>query len=295
MSEKFIRRSLLYMPGSSLKMLGKAPFLPADSIIMDLEDAVSITEKEQAREYAAGTIEAVKAAGKEAVVRVNALDTLWGVQDILAVSAKKPDAIVVPKADEQSLVTADTLLWAMEQELGLERYSIKMIPLLETAYAIVNAYPLLGLSPRIDGVHLGGEDLAKDLEVIRTPKGEELRHARCQTVFAARARGIDVLDSPYTAVKDLEGLREDCGTARQIGFSGKTCIHPSHIDAVNEVFSPTSEEVEYSKGLIDAYEKSAAEGLGAFMYKGKMVDAPIAGRAKRIVMKAGRIENLKNG
>jgi len=281
------------MPGSSMKMLHKAPGLQTDSIIIDLEDAVSISEKDRARENAAGMIDIIKASRKEVIVRVNAMDTLWGVKDILAISAMQPDAVIVPKADEKSLTVADMMLWVMEQELGLDRYSIKMIPLLETAYAIVNAYQLLGVSARIDGVHLGGEDLARDLEIARTLKGEEILYARQQIVFAARARGIDVFDSPYTAIKDLEGLQEDCRTAKQIGFSGKTCIHPSHIDAINKVFTPTAEEVDFSKGVVAAYKKSLAEGTGACMYMGKMVDVPIAERAKKVVEKAERIENLK--
>jgi len=294
MSEKFVRRSLLYTPGSSMKMLTKAVGCTADAVIIDLEDAVSVAEKDAARENVCVMLPQLKRTGREVIVRVNAMDTVWGCRDILAVVPETPDTIIVPKADEKALTVADYLLTAAEQENGLEAGRIKMIPLFETTYAIANAYAVLGASARIDGVQLGAEDLTKEQEIERTPAGDEIFFARSQLAFAARARGIDILDTPYTGIRDLEGLRTDAVHAREIGFTGKTCIHPSHIDAINEVFSPTAEAVEYARGVVAAMEQGVAEGRGAVMYQNKMIDAPIAERARKILQKAERISALEN-
>lgn len=289
MSKKFIRRSLLYIPGSSLKMLGKARDAQADSVILDLEDAVSIAEKDTARAQVAALLPSLRGAGKEVIVRINAMDTLWAYRDLLAIAPLSPDAVIVPKADEHALVAADMLLTALEADAGLAPGSIRMIPLFETAYAIANAYRVLGASPRIDGVQLGAEDLTKELEIARTSAGGEIRYAREQLAMAARAHGLDILDTPYTGIHDQDGLRADALAAKAIGFTGKTCIHPAHIETIHAVFSPGEEEVAFARGVLEAFAAAVAEGKGACMYQNKMVDAPVAERAGRIVRKAERI------
>ena len=294
MSEKFIRRSLLYTPGSSVKMLNKAVDCTADAVIVDLEDAVSVAEKDTARENLCEFMPRLKRPGREMIVRVNAMDSAWGVRDILAIVPGMPDAVIVPKADEKALVTADYLLTAAELENGLPVGGIRLIPLFETTYAIANAYEVLGASPRVDGVQLGAEDLTKEQEIERTAAGDEIFYARSRLAFAARARGIDIIDTPYTGIRDLEGLRSDALKAKNIGFTGKTCIHPDHIGVINEVFSPSAEAVEFSRGVAAAMEQGIAEGKGAVMYQGKMIDAPIAERARKILQKAERIDALKN-
>lgn len=291
----FLRRSLLYMPASSLKMLGKAAVIDCDAVILDLEDAVRIGEKEIARERGAGMIESIGASGKEVIVRLNAIESLWGVRDILGIADRKPDAVIVPKADEKALIAADAILWAMEQQYGMKRNSIKMIPLFETAYGIVNAYRILGVSSRIDGVQLGAEDLTMELEIERTAAGREIEYARRALVLAARARGItDIIDTPYTRIKDAEGLGKDCAAARQMGFTGKTCIHPTHIETINGIFSPADAEVEYAAGVLEAFSRSIAEGRGACMYRDKMIDAPIAQRAEKTVRRAEWIKGRRH-
>lgn len=289
MSRKFVRRSLLYIPGSSEKMLSKAADMASDAVILELEDAVSIAEKDMARKLVISCLGKLKGIKKEVIVRVNAMDTIWGIKDILGVAKCAPDAIIVPKADEKAVIMADGLLGAAEKEAGLEPGSISMIPLFETAYSISNPLAILSASDRIDGVQLGGEDLTKEQEITRTFEGEEIRYARQQVAMAARARNIDIIDTPFTGIRDMEGLRRDAGTAKQIGYTGKACIHPAHIAVINEVFSPTPEEVEYSRGILKAYEAGVQEGKGAVMYQNKMIDAPIAERAKRILRKAERI------
>ena len=293
MSKRFIRRSLLYMPGSSEKMLNKAAGLTADAVIMDLEDAVSIPEKDAARERVLPYIAEIRNSGKEAIVRVNGMDTMWGIRDILAAAPYRPDTIIIPKADERALTIADGLLCAVEREQGWERNTISLIPLFETAYSIVNPLSILSVTDRVDGVQLGGEDLTKEQEIERTLLGEEIRYARHQLAMAARAKGLDILDTPYTGIRDLDGLRQDAEAARQIGFTGKTCIHPTHAPVINDVFSPSAEAVAYSRGVLEAYTAAVAEGKGAVMYQNKMIDAPIADRASRILNKAQRIMALE--
>lgn len=289
MGGRWLRRSLLYIPGSSGKMLNKALEIECDGVILDLEDSVSVAEKDGARQAVAQMIPRLSALPKEVVVRVNAMDGIWGFKDFCAVVPAMPSAVILPKADERSLVAADTLLGALELDRKMEPGSIEIIPLFETAYAIVRAYDILGASKRITGVQLGAEDLTKEQEIARTAEGAEILYARQRLAMAARARGIDIIDTPFTDIKDLDGLRRDAETARDFGFTGKTCIHPGHIAIVNEVFSPAPEEVEFARGLLDAYNRAVEEGKGACMYRDKMVDAPVARRAEKIVEKAGRI------
>ncbi len=179
---------------------------------------------------------------------------------------------------------------AGHKQHGLEPNSISMIPLFETTDAIVHGAELLGLCRRIDGVQFGAEDLTKEMEIPRTLGGEEIRYAREQLIFAARANGVDSLDTPFTDVKNLEALERDVAQAKAMGFTGKTCIHPSHIEAIHRAFTPTEEEVRRAQGIVAAMEAAVAEGKGACMYENKMVDAPVAERARKIVEKAARIQ-----
>ncbi|MCI8599306.1 MAG: CoA ester lyase [Lachnospiraceae bacterium] len=293
MEKNNLRRSLLYIPGSSQKMIAKAKTLSPDGVIFDLEDAVSIAEKDKARENVATAIAGMDSSSTEIIVRINAMDTFWGYQDILAIAKLLPSAIILPKADEKGLITADMVLGAMEREMNVELYTVKLIPLFETTYSITNAYQVLGSTPRISGVQLGAEDLTKEQEIVRTAGGEEILYARQQLAMAARARQLDILDTPFTGIQDLEGLRKDALLAKSIGFTGKTCIHPSHIDIINEVFSPTREEIEQAEKMLAAFEEALKAGKGACMYQNKMVDAPVAERAKHIIDKANRIKRQK--
>lgn len=289
MDKRWLRRSLLYIPGSSHKMLGKAQGIESDGVILDLEDSVSIGEKDAARKAVAELIPTLIGRGKEVLVRVNSMDSVWGCKDLFAVVPALPDAIILPKADESSLVTMDMLLGAIECDCKIELGTIRIVPLLETTYAITNAYTVLGASKRINGVQLGAEDLTKEQEISRTAEGSEIQYARQQLAMSARARGIDIIDTPFTGIADLEGLQKDAATAKNIGFTGKTCIHPGHIPIINEAFSPTQKEVDFTRGLLEAYNNALTEGKGACMYENKMIDAPIAVRAERVLEKAARI------
>ena len=286
MAKQSARRSLLYMPGSSPKMLGKIPSVASDAVIIDLEDAVSLDEKDNARTLAAEALSANAGCGRELICRVNAPDTVWCYEDILAVVCESLSAIVVPKANERFLIAAELMLTAVEEKKGLPHGQVGIIPLFETAYSIANAYAVLGASPRICGVQLGAEDLTKEQEIQRTREGNEILYARQQLAMAARARGLDILDTPYTDIRDLEGLESDTRLVKSLGFTGKTCIHPSHIETINRIFSPSAEEIAFARGVLAAYAAAVAEGRGACMYQNKMVDKPVAERAERLLKKA---------
>lgn len=295
MSKFFLRRSLLYVPGCSDKMLLKAETISSDAIIIDLEDSVSPEEKDNAREKAANFLLKKRIRNKEVIVRINGMDTIWGPLDLQTLIPLIPDAIVLPKADDKSISCADMIISAIEDNCGVERNAVKMIVLFETTYSITNSYFVLGSSSRINGVQLGGEDLTKEQEIKRTLKSDELYFARASLAMAARARKVDILDTPYTDIFDLRGLRDDAELVRDLGFTGKTCIHPSHIDIINDVFSPSEEEVTNANSLIESYRNSQIKGLGAYVFRGKMVDAPIVERAEKIIKKHKNIVSLEGG
>lgn len=287
MSRRFIRRSLLYVPGSSAKMLGKSIDLKADSIFVDLEDAVSMSEKDAAREAIREYVPLIQKTGKEAVVRVNAMDSFFGVKDLVAVAEMKPDALVIPKADVLAVKMADKILASLEEHLGIPKGAIRLIPLLETAAGILDAVNIAGASPRVNGVQLGAEDLTKELSIKRTTAGDEIAFARQMLVYAACAHNIDCFDTPFTNIQDMDGLEKDACNAAATGFTGKTCIHPSHIETINRVFSVPAEEIDHARRLVEAYDNAVREGKGACMFEGKMIDAPIAERSRKLLGKAG--------
>jgi len=280
------RRSLLYVPGSSLKMINKSFGLAADSLIFDLEDSVSLQEKDQARKNVTESIFTAKRSGKEVLVRANVISSYLGIKDILSIVPEAPDALIIPKADERAVITADTIIAAIEESLGWSMNTIKLIPLIETCHAIVYANTILNASKRINGVQLGAEDLTKEMDVARTKAGDEIQHARNVLILEGKALGIDIIDSPFTDVTDLEGLFEETSKIKKMGMTGKACIHPNQISTVNEMFTPKPEEVAYAHKVVETLENSLKEGKGACSLDGKMIDNPIAERARKVLKKA---------
>jgi citrate lyase subunit beta / citryl-CoA lyase len=292
LNQKSIRRSLLYVPGSSEKMIKKALDLLADSIILDLEDAVSLTEKALARQNVKLYISHFKARGKEVIVRINDVKTTDGVLDLEAIVEEMPNAVIVPKADEEAVLITDILLKSTEKRYGIRGFEIGMIPLLETSYSMVHTFSILSKSDRITGVQFGAEDLTKEMGIERTREGIEIEYARNVIAQAGNARKIDILDTPFTHVGDEEGLIQDTNKAKSIGFTGKTCIHPNQIEIVNEVFTPKPEDVRKARQLIQVFDEAVEAGKGVCMFEGKMIDNPIADRARKLVMKADLISEL---
>ena len=275
-----LRRTMLFMPGNNPGMLQSAGILGADSIILDLEDAVSLTEKDSARILVRESIKFIDYSNVEVVVRVNPLDTEFGLKDIDAISRVKPDVLMIPKASEEQIKEVDSILCKIEKEEGFEKGSIKLFPLIETAFGLETVYDVIKASKRVVGILLGGEDLTSDLGIKRTKEGNEIFYARNKIATACKALKVDAIDTPFTDTNDYEGLEKDTSKAKSLGMTGKAAINPRQIDTIHSVFAPTNEEIKYALRVLDAMEKAKQEGRGVFSLDGKMVDAPVINRAK---------------
>ncbi|MCB2308624.1 CoA ester lyase [Clostridium estertheticum] len=280
---KKFRRTMLFMPGNNSGMLQNAGILGADSIILDLEDAVSLTEKDSARILVKEAIKNVDYNNVEVVVRVNPLTTEYAQKDIDVIARVKPDALMIPKATEEELEAIDEILTKIETQEDFSNGSIKLIPIVETAYGVENVYNIIKSSKRVVAVLLGGEDLTSDLGIKRTKEGEEIFYARNRVAIACKAMKIDSIDTPFTDTNDFEGLAKDTVRAKSLGLTGKSAINPRQIDTIHSVFAPTKEEIKHAKRVLTAMIEAEKDGKGVFSLDGKMVDAPVINRAKNTV------------
>ncbi len=279
-----MRRSMLFMPGNNAGMLLNAEFLGADSIILDLEDAVSTAEKDAARILVRNAISTLEYSKSEVIVRINPLDSPFFEEDIKEIVPTKPSMLMLPKVScKEDVLVYDEMVTKAEKKCGMEKGSIKFIPLIETALGIENAYNIASSHERVTAVLLGAEDLSADLGCKRTKEGDEIAYSRGRIVCAAKAAKIACYDTPFTDVNDDEGLKKDAMKAKSLGFTGKAAISPRHITAINAVFSPTMAEIEYASEVLRTIAKAKAEGLGVVSLKGKMIDAPIVARAQQVI------------
>lgn len=278
-----LRRTMLFMPGNNPAMVQDAAILGSDSIILDLEDAVSLTEKDSARILVREAIKTVDYSEVEVVVRINPLTTEFATEDIDVISRVKPDALMIPKATEEELQEVSRRLDLIEAEEGFENKSIKLIPIVETAYGVENVYNIIKASDRVTAVLLGAEDLTSDLGIKRTKEGNEILFARNRVAVACRAMRVDSIDTPFTDTNDFEGLKKDIILAKSLGMTGKASINPRQIDTIHSIYAPTEAEIIHAQRVLDAMEQAEAEGKGVFSLDGKMVDAPIINRAKTTV------------
>lgn len=270
---------MLFMPGNNPGMLQNAAVLGADSIILDLEDAVSIPEKDSARILVREAIKNIDYSNVEVVVRINALDNEFGPMDLEEISRVKPDALMIPKADEDSIKKVHEVLNDIEEQEGFEAGTLKIIPLVETAYGLETVYSIIKASNRVIAVLLGGEDLTADLGIKRTKDGEEIFYARNKVATACKALRVDAIDTPFTDTNDYEGLRRDSEKAKSLGMTGKAAINPRQIDTIHTALAPSENEIKHALRILDALEEAKKEGKGVFSVDGKMVDAPVINRA----------------
>ena len=278
-----LRRTMLFMPGNNPAMLQSAGILGADSIILDLEDAVSLTEKDSARALVKEAIKFIDYSNVELVVRINPFSTEFGEEDLDVIARVKPDVILLPKAEEESIRKASEMLEVIETEEGFEIGSIKLIALIETAYGLETVYDVIRASRRVVGVLLGGEDLTSDMGVKRTKESDEILYARNKVATACRALKVDSIDTPFTDTNDMEGLSKDTTKAKSLGMTGKAAINPRQVDTIHEAYAPAKDEIRKAQRVLEAMEKAEAEGKGVFSLDGKMVDAPVINRAKKTV------------
>lgn len=283
-----VLRSMLFVPGNSMRMITKAATLAADAIILDLEDAVPLPDKETARVMIRDTIRALKSGGAYVFVRVNALTTGLTDEDLKFVAVEGLDGIVLPKTEARSdVVELDRMLEKAEENRGIELGNLRIIPLLETAKGIVNAYDIALASKRIVAVGFGAGDYYRDLGrsvSSLSPEQTELLYARSQTVIASRAAGIQAIDTVFFGLlTDMDSFMKETILVLQLGFKGKFLIHPTQIEIVNKIFSPSPEEVTYASRIVMAFEEAQTRGLGATSFEGKMIDYMTYKQAKDLV------------
>lgn len=285
-----MRRSMLFLPGNNPNMLINSGSLGADAVIFDLEDAVSPDQKDAARILVRNTLKYMDLKGCERIVRINSIDTPYWQKDIDTVAPFAPELILLSKTGTaEDVRTAGAYITEAEQRLGLAQNTIGLMPLIETALGVENAFAIASADSRVQALFLGAEDLTADLQCKRTKEGQEIAYARSRLVTAARAAGVDVYDTPFTDVNDDEGIEVDTAYAKALGFTGKSSISPRHVEVINRVFSPTMAEIEYAHEVMEVIAQAKAQGKGAIALHGKMVDAPIVARAQRTLQMAAAL------
>lgn len=290
-----MRRTMLFIPANNPNLMINGGLLGADSIIFDLEDAVSPDEKDAARELLKNALASLHLGKCERIIRINGLDTPYWEEDLEAVMAQRPDVIMPPKTGRAECIrTLDRKMSELEARYGIEAGTTKILALLETAAGVENAFSIAAASPRMTGLFLGAEDYAANLRCRRTRAGTEILYARSRIVCAARAAGIDAYDTPFIHVEDLAGLEEDARFAKGLGFSGKASISPGHVAAINRVFSPSESEIAYAREVFAALEEAKRQGKGAVSLRGKMIDAPIVLMAEQVLEAASEIEGVED-
>jgi len=271
------RRSVLYMPGSNKRALDKARTLPADALIMDLEDAVAPDAKNAARENVIAAIQAGGYGDRELVIRINALHTPWGKKDLVAAATASADAVLVPKIDDAAELNKVVDLLAIN---GAPK-QLKVWAMAETPLAMININSIARADARLMVLVMGTSDLAKSLRIPTGSDQNGLRTALSSCVLAARAYGIDILDGVYTDLADIAGFRKSCDQARILGFDGKTLIHPSQIEVANTVFGVSEEQLAHASEVIAAWDAAAAQGRGIAVLDGQMIEKLHADEARR--------------
>jgi citrate lyase subunit beta/citryl-CoA lyase len=282
-----MRRSLLFIPGNSPAMLQNADVFNADSVIIDVEDAISNKEKDSARYLVFQFLNDLPNLEVEIMVRINGFDTEFYDADITMLTHPKVRAFVLPKATSKQIEQMDKILTLLEKERKIHR-KIGIVPIIESAISVLEMEEI-AKSPRVCGLLLGGEDLTSDLGVNRTKEGHELDYARGKMAMVCKAYKIDAIDTPYTFTGDDAGLSKDASKVKRLGFTAKSCIHPNQVEKINQVFSPNEKEINKAMKILLAYEQSDG---GVFSLDGEMIDEPIIKRAKTLIARAERFHLL---
>jgi citrate lyase subunit beta/citryl-CoA lyase len=280
---------MLYIPGNNPGMIQHAPVFGADSVLLDLEDAVALSEKDAARRLTARLMEVLDFGEVIVTVRVNGADTPFFERDLEEIVPRRPAAIRLPKCSSpEDLTRADELMARIEERAGLLPGTVKIHAMLETARGVARAGEIAAASPRVTALTLGGQDLTADLGVAKTREGWELFVARSQVALAAHSAGLEVFDTVWADVNDNEGLLEETKKVIGLGFTGKAAIHPGQIPWIHRAFVPEDWEIAKAVRIVAAAEAAEAEGRGVVAVDGKMVDAPVVTRARHLVELARR-------
>ena len=279
-------RSVLYMPGSNRRALEKAESLPADALILDLEDAVAPGRKEEARDLVAEALRKGEFGRRSVMVRINGFESPWHSRDLDAICAAGPEAVLLPKA------SCDEDVRRLEAALRQRGSEARIWAMMETPLGILNARAIASSSSRLAGFVLGTNDLAKDLGCRNPPDRSPLATSLGIALLAAKTRGLICIDGVYNAYKDAEGLERECEQGRDLGFDGKSLIHPAQIEAANLAFAPSDGELDLARRQVEAFDRAKDEGSGVAVLDGRIVENLHVETAKRTIAKSEAIADM---
>ena len=281
------RRALMYVPGSDELKIEKSAGLGLDGAILDLEDGVAFNRKDEARTIIRHALESVHFGRTERLVRINPLYSGRAEEDLAAILPGRPDAILIPKADSAQIVsTVNGIIGAIEEANGWHPGGIDLLLLIESATAFVNLVDICQASPRIQAPVFGAEDFCADAGVTRTVDARELLYARSALVMHAAAFGLQAIDMVQVNFLDTGLLEKECREAVELGFTGKTVVHPAQIEPVQRAFTPSEKLIAYAREIINGAEAAQNDGRGVFTHQGKLVDLPVVKRAENILDRA---------
>jgi citrate lyase subunit beta/citryl-CoA lyase len=279
---------MLYLPGNNPNMLLRGHLFEPDGLVIDLEDSVSAGEKDSARILVREVLRRGEFGACEVTARINGTDTEHWRKDVQAVVSCGASGVRVPKVESpQTVRDLDEEISGAEAQAGIPQGSVKIFCLLETAFGVWNAYDIAKASPRVTAIIPGGEDLAADLRTSRSREGTELEWVRRMLIVVARAAGVDALDTVFPHVSDDDGLRREANFVKQLGYDGKSVVHPNQIPIIHEVYAPTEREIDNARRIVEAASAAQARGLGAVSVDGRMIDAPVIRRARFTLVRAG--------
>lgn len=294
--KKQLRRTMLYVPGNNPGMIKDAHIYGSDCIMFDLEDSVSVTEKDTARLLVYKALNTLEFDKVELVVRINTLDSKIGVEDLEAMVRTRKVIIRLPKTETaQDIINCEREIERIEKENDITIGSTKMMAAIESAKGVLNAQEIAKASKRLIGIAIGAEDYVTDLKTNRSPSGMELLFGRSMVLHAARSAGIDAIDTVYSDINNEEGFIEEVTLIKQLGFDGKSVINPKQISYVHEIFTPSQKDIEKSIAIMHAIEEAHKKGSGVISLNGKMIDKPIVERAKYVLELARAVGVLKEG
>lgn len=283
-----LRRSMLFVPGNNPAIIKDVHIYKPDAVMFDLEDAIAVTEKDSARFLVLNMLSKFKDYYKklniETVVRINPLDSEYGLEDLEFIVRAQPNIIRLPKTETaQDVLDVESHIERIEIEAGIPCGQIKMMAAIESPLGAFNAQSIATSSKRLIGIAIGGEDYVTNMKTNRSPEGVELLMARSMIVMAARAAGISALDTVYSDINNDEGFLNEAKLIKQLGFDGKSLIHPKQIELVHSIYTPTEKEIKKSLKIVAATEEALKNNLGVFTVDGKMIDNPIIERAKHVL------------
>ena len=289
MEQLKLRRAMMFMPGNNPAMLQNAGIYGADTVIFDVEDAVAVSEKDAARQLVHNAIKRLQYPC-EVAVRINHIQTPFGLDDLEVILPAKPDLIRLPKAETgQDIKIIDEIIGEAEAKYGFAAGSIGMMAAIETAKGLMHAYEIATASPRMVALAIGGEDFVADLKTSRSREGWELFVARSQLLLAARAAGIQAIDSVFANANDDEGFLAETRLIKELGFDGKSVINPRQVRMAQEVFTPSEKEIKNAERVLAAYKEALERKSGVVALDGKMIDTPIVTRAERVLAYAAAV------